>query len=203
VSGYHTKPGGEAPSQKTPSGPPDFVSNGTLAETFVVLCNWHGKIVWKSSTRTRVEVGDPAWKYAAKKSVETLKSAFAKVVALREQSVLEIDNERNKHFRLWMWPLNDPEIAVCILVRRIPNELSQLSERERECLTLLAQGLSTKDIAKKLDIGLTTVHTHLRRSREKLKLPTAEALIAFAGHYFYMPAAPITEGVAANSKRSG
>ena len=51
---------------------------------------------------------------------------------------------------------------------------------KRACLRCLAQGKSTRDIAKELDIGLTTVHTHLRRSREKLGLTSAEALIGFA-----------------------
>jgi DNA-binding CsgD family transcriptional regulator len=49
----------------------------------------------------------------------------------------------------------------------------------------LAQGMTTRDIADELDIGLTTVHTHLRRSREKLGLTSAEALIGFAARYFF------------------
>jgi DNA-binding CsgD family transcriptional regulator len=44
-------------------------------------------------------------------------------------------------------------------------------------------GQSTQTIAEKLGIGLTTVHTHLRRCREKLGLETHEALIAFAAKH--------------------
>ena len=62
--------------------------------------------------------------------------------------------------------------------------------------------MPTRDIAKELDIGLTTVHTHLRRSRTKLGLPTAEALIAFAARYFYVPAC-ISPTNAAPSRHSG
>jgi DNA-binding CsgD family transcriptional regulator len=101
--------------------------------------------------------------------------------------MLEAENLSQEHFRLWLWPLNDPDIAVCVLALRIPRELSLLTDRETACLRCLARGLSTRDIAKELNIGLTTVHTHLRRSREKLGLTTGEALVAFAARYFFVP----------------
>lgn len=43
-----------------------------------------------------------------------------------------------------------------------------LSRRERELLELLAQGLSEKEAALRLGIGLRTVHTYLERLRGKL-----------------------------------
>jgi hypothetical protein len=46
--------------------------------------------------------------------------------------------------------------------------------------------MSTRDIADELSIGLTTVHTHLRRSREKLGSVSAEALIGLAARYFFV-----------------
>jgi DNA-binding CsgD family transcriptional regulator len=102
-----------------------------------------------------------------------------------------------------MWPLDDPDIALCILAARIPNELALLTERETACLRCLARGLSTRDICKELDIGLTTVHTHLRRSREKLGLTNGDALIGFAARYFFVPPTVGTKDAAAIRKRSG
>src|SRR3954462_12916298 len=94
-------------------------------------------------------------------------------VRVRSMSrALEVENEWNEHFRIWMWPLDDPGLALAILAIRIPSELALLTNREAACLRCLARGLSTRDISKELDIGLTTVHTHLRRSREKLGLTT-------------------------------
>jgi DNA-binding NarL/FixJ family response regulator len=46
--------------------------------------------------------------------------------------------------------------------------LVELSQREREILALVAQGLTNKEIAPKLDIGYDTVRAHLRRIYEKL-----------------------------------
>ncbi len=45
-------------------------------------------------------------------------------------------------------------------------------------MKLLAEGKPTRDIAEELKIGLTTVHTHLRRAREKLGLAGPERLSA-------------------------
>jgi DNA-binding CsgD family transcriptional regulator len=132
-----------------------------------------------------------------------MKSAVASVVTLRENRTLEVEHERGDHFRLWMWPLNDPDIAVCILAKPVPKELSLLTDREAGCLRCLAQGMSTRSIAEELEIGVTTVHTHLRRSREKLGLESGEALIGFAARYFFAPPSGDSQSATAMRKRSG
>jgi DNA-binding NarL/FixJ family response regulator len=63
--------------------------------------------------------------------------------------------------------------------------------------------MSTRDISAELEIGLTTVHTHLRRSREKLGLTSGEELIAFAARYFFVPPPGAAKESAATRKRSG
>jgi DNA-binding CsgD family transcriptional regulator len=173
-----------------------------LADTYVGLCDWHGMLVWKSGGGTRVQVGECVWAHATPKSATQLREAVASVATLREIRTLEAENDRQEHFRLWLWPLNDPEIAICILARRIPKEIALITDRERDCLQGLAQGKSTRDIANELDIGLTTVHTHLRRSREKLGLTSVEALISFAARYFYAPTMHAT-AESVGQKRSG
>jgi DNA-binding CsgD family transcriptional regulator len=127
--------------------------------------------------------GDFLWNYLAAESQLMAKEALSRVVTLRENRVLEIANNQGRHCRVWLWPLNAPDIAVCVLGVAIPAELSRLTERERECLQWLGGGHSTREIAEQLDIGLTTLHTHLRRCKEKLGLPTSDALISFAARY--------------------
>ncbi len=65
-------------------------------------------------------IGEEIWKHAAKKSMDKTRAALASVVALREQCMIEVESDRGDHFRFWMWPLNEPEIAVCVLALRIP-----------------------------------------------------------------------------------
>jgi DNA-binding CsgD family transcriptional regulator len=203
MSGHHTKQTDAEPSQIFPSVPPKVTLDVTLADTYVGLCDWHGRVVWKSGADDRLQIGDELWKNAASQSRESLKTAISSVVTLRENRTLEVGNERNEHFRVWMWPLNDPDVAVAVLAIRIPSELALLTDREASCLRCLARGMSTRDISKELDIGLTTVHTHLRRSREKLKLTTGEALIGFAARYFFVSAPSGDDDSTAARRRSG
>jgi RNA polymerase sigma factor (sigma-70 family) len=60
------------------------------------------------------------------------------------------------------------------------SELSALTEREREVLELLAQGLTNKEIAKKLVITTNTVKRHLKAIFEKLDVHTRSAATAKA-----------------------
>ncbi|MFB9324860.1 response regulator [Paenibacillus aurantiacus] len=55
-----------------------------------------------------------------------------------------------------------------------------LSEREKEVLTLAAQGYANKEIAEQLTISVKTVETHKSNVMEKLGLKTRPELIKFA-----------------------
>src|SRR5471030_1999859 len=46
--------------------------------------------------------------------------------------------------------------------------MSELSGRENQVVLLAADGLTDKEIAKRLDLQLTTIRTHWERVREKL-----------------------------------
>jgi DNA-binding CsgD family transcriptional regulator len=203
MSGHHTKPAIASPSQTLPRSPLETGPSATLESTHVLLCDWHGQLVWKSSTGDRLQIGDHVWKGATQRSMEAMRTAVASVVTLRASRTLEVENEQGELFRVRMWPLSEPEVAVCLLAMIIPGEIALLTEREKACLRLLAQGQSTRDIAKELGIGLTTVHTHLRRCREKLGLASPEALISFAARYFFAPNSDELRALATVHKRSG
>lgn len=164
----------------------------TPDNTFVVICDWQGRIVWKSSSVAQSEIGDYAWSDVDEECVLMAKESFAKTISLRESGVIEIKDSLGSHFRIWMWPLNAPDSAACLLYMQIPKQLSLLTDRELECLQLLAQGFSTKNIADELEISLSTSQTHLKRSREKLGVKTAEALVSFAARFCNPNAGPLS-----------
>ncbi|MGH7970641.1 MAG: response regulator [Limisphaerales bacterium] len=57
---------------------------------------------------------------------------------------------------------------------------SQLSNREREVLVAIAEGLSNKEIAARLNVGVRTVETHRERIMRKLNIHSVAGLTKFA-----------------------
>ena len=55
-----------------------------------------------------------------------------------------------------------------------------LSPRQREILTLVGQGMTSKEIARRSGIAEQTVNTHIRRARAALGAPTRAAAAAIA-----------------------
>jgi two-component system response regulator NreC len=55
-----------------------------------------------------------------------------------------------------------------------------LSSREREVLQLVAEGLTTKDIASKLHISIKTVESHRRQIMDKLEIRSVAELTKYA-----------------------
>jgi DNA-binding CsgD family transcriptional regulator len=70
----------------------------------------------------------------------------------------------------------------------IPRVLQQniLSDRELEVLALIVQGYINKEIADKLNIGLTTVITHRKNIMEKLGMKSVSALTFYAVMHGYV-----------------
>lgn len=57
------------------------------------------------------------------------------------------------------------------------SENRNLTDREEEVLACTLMGLQTKEMAQKLGIGEATVHTHIQRMHEKLKVHSKKEII--------------------------
>jgi DNA-binding NarL/FixJ family response regulator len=55
---------------------------------------------------------------------------------------------------------------------------TNLSRREREVLELLSGGYTNKEIAARLNLGVTTIHTHLERIYDKLHVRSRAGAVA-------------------------
>ncbi|MDQ2995348.1 MAG: LuxR C-terminal-related transcriptional regulator [Pseudomonadota bacterium] len=68
----------------------------------------------------------------------------------------------------------------------IANEtIRSISQREKDCLELVGQGYTMKNIAKQLHISPRTVENHLRNIKEKCGINTKNQLVEIWHEYFY------------------
>jgi DNA-binding NarL/FixJ family response regulator len=77
-------------------------------------------------------------------------------------------------------PYIDPVLAGSLAASTFSTEDPQLTQREREVLRLLADGLSNDEIGKQLFISAETVRTHIRKAMEKLGAETRTQAVARA-----------------------
>lgn len=73
----------------------------------------------------------------------------------------------------------DPVLAG-VLVSAQTDKVPSLTQREREVLRLLADGLSNEEIGKRLFISPETVRTHVRKAMAKLEADTRTQAVATA-----------------------
>ena len=74
----------------------------------------------------------------------------------------------------------DPVLAGSLAAASVGAGLPQLTQRERDVLRLLADGLSNEEIGKQLFISAETVRTHVRKAMEKLDADTRTEAVARA-----------------------
>ena len=82
-------------------------------------------------------------------------------------------------------PFFSPEVARAAVNRMVRGkgqgpDLADLSNREREVLIHIAEGLFNKEIACRLNIGTRTVETHRERLMRKLEIYSVAGLTRFA-----------------------
>ena len=74
----------------------------------------------------------------------------------------------------------DPVLAGYLAAAPAKGDMPALTQRERDVLRLLADGLSNEEIGKKLFISAETVRTHVRKAMAKLDADTRTQAVATA-----------------------
>jgi DNA-binding NarL/FixJ family response regulator len=74
----------------------------------------------------------------------------------------------------------DPVLAGTLAASSVGSKVPQLTQRERDVLRLLADGLSNEEIGKRLFISAETVRTHVRKAMGKLGADTRTEAVARA-----------------------
>lgn len=74
----------------------------------------------------------------------------------------------------------DPVLAGFLVSGDLADRIPALTQREREVLRLLADGLANEEIGKRLHISPETVRTHVRKAMTKLEADTRTQAVATA-----------------------
>ena len=74
----------------------------------------------------------------------------------------------------------DPVLAGVIASAEAAGRIPKVTQREREILRLLADGLTNEEIGKELFISPETVRTHVRKAMAKLDADTRTQAVATA-----------------------
>jgi two-component system nitrate/nitrite response regulator NarL len=74
----------------------------------------------------------------------------------------------------------DPVLAGALAASSVGSGVPKLTQRERDVLRLLADGLSNEEIGKQLHISAETVRTHVRKAMDKLGADTRTEAVARA-----------------------
>jgi DNA-binding CsgD family transcriptional regulator len=159
------------------------MSAGTAVIPIVTVCDPRGAMIWTNHPNPEYKAGTPIWEYAAAENRELVKDRVSRATFLNEPQEFDVSTDQDEHYHVWVWPMLTENLGVCLVGMRQPNEISRLAARERACLERLAVGCSTAEIAAEFDVSVSTVHTYMKRAREKLGLTSMEHLIAYASRY--------------------
>jgi DNA-binding NarL/FixJ family response regulator len=82
----------------------------------------------------------------------------------------------------WLSPAVSSKVVAAYTrgEKEAPTGLDLLTPRQREVLQLIAEGKNTKEIAKRLDIGVKTVETHRMQLMDRLGVRTVPELVRCA-----------------------
>jgi DNA-binding CsgD family transcriptional regulator len=159
---------------------------------YVALWDRQGRLVSLSKLPPLVTLeqvlGRPAWHWAATDNDRDLvASAFSRCLVIGEEQHFEaaVDfGHGPMRFVVWLFPTNNlTEVGALAVAKSLPSSSELLSEREKQVLRLMADGMGSKQIALRLDIARSTVETHIGRVKAKLRVSSKEALVAFAVNY--------------------
>jgi len=110
-------------------------------------------------------------------ALSLLEGASGRIGYLLKERVLDVDDLVDALERVATGEtVVDPALVSQLLNRTRPeNPLDQLTSREREVLSLMAEGLTDRGIADRLYLTPNTVETHIRHIIAKLDLPATPA----------------------------
>lgn len=120
------------------------------------------------------------WHALAGEMAKNFQAAFARVLADRQPTVIDSAIGGNVVWRTWLFYCKTGRIRVSAYAKPFPPAVLKMTDREREICRLLAEGDSTKEVAKQLGISRSTVDNTRANVCRKLGLNHG-SLVPFCG----------------------
>jgi DNA-binding NarL/FixJ family response regulator len=102
----------------------------------------------------------------------------ARALATGAAAVVSKADDNRELFRATLMTANDPYVSPAFAINAASNDFPSLSSRQLVVLSLLAEGLESKAIAKRLGVGEETVSSHIKELRRKLGASTRAEAVA-------------------------
>lgn len=162
---------------------------GRLAPDVVVMDVWMPRLSGVEATRRIVRSGAPTRvlilsMHKARSYVEEVLRAGASGYVLKDTPASEVMTAIRavKQGECYLSPAITQQVVDALThpgdLESSP--LASLTDREREVLQLIAEGLSSKEIAAQIGVSLKTVEAHRANLMEKLGIHKVSSLVRFA-----------------------
>ena len=125
-------------------------------------------------------IGQDVWEWIAA-GADKYRQAFAECRATGQRQMCDISVAVAGQIHRWVVQIDRfKQDHLIISATSIPVNIEELSDREREVIKLLAQHLSSSQIATQLGITVSTVEKHRSKIRSTLGLENEQSLLRLA-----------------------
>jgi DNA-binding CsgD family transcriptional regulator len=154
-------------------------------QSLIALYDAGCRIVWISETIPPYNhegvIGKEPWQFAINaEHAERLQAAILRVLLRQTPELLDFASPHVGVWRLRIYYVPLQEVRVAVLARKIPPQLTVLTELELQICRMLANGEHTPDIADAMKVSRSTISAHRAHIARKLTIATDE-LVSWCG----------------------
>ncbi|MEM9940527.1 MAG: helix-turn-helix transcriptional regulator [Planctomycetota bacterium] len=148
-------------------------------DALLLISNDDGSICWSNlSNRFRVPQEDDSDNQP--KSLGFPK----KIASIGDFNTAQKMMESESGYQIWSFSIGWNSLAKGAFALRNPLIPNRLSPQEHRVMLAMSTGMNIKTISTEYNISISTVHTHLRRVRQKVGLKSHEAVYGYATRNF-------------------
>ena len=155
-------------------------------QTVLFLYDSGGHIICASTLHPPYEnktiIGTTAWGRLDSTQAAMAQAAMMRCHESKQPQTYDVDVPHIGRWRMTLWPCKAGKVRVIGYSRKIPDEIELLTDRQLEICALLGDGLSSREIAKQLDLARETIDNHRSGISRRLGIRPWQ-LVAWCGRH--------------------